>query len=41
MKSFFITATIAGVAIAAAIYYLSNSGTGKVINIEDGYAIDA
>ena len=41
MKSFFMVAVIAGVAIAGVIYYLKNSGTGKVINIEDGFAIDA
>lgn len=41
MKSLFIAAGIVGVAIAAVIYYLQNSGTGKVINVEDGFAIDA
>ena len=41
MKSLFLTAVIAGVAIAGVIYYLKNSGTGQVINVEDGFAIDA
>lgn len=43
MKSLFITAGIVGVAIAGVIYYLKNqgSGPGKVINVEDGFAIDA
>ncbi|MCW3111712.1 MAG: hypothetical protein JWR18_108 [Segetibacter sp.] len=41
MKSLFLTAGIVGVAIAGIIYYLKNAGTGKVINVEDGFAIDA
>ncbi|MCW3078770.1 hypothetical protein [Segetibacter sp.] len=41
MKSFFLTAGIAGVAIAGVIYYLKNRGTGQVINVEDGFPVDA
>lgn len=43
MESLFLTARIAGAAIAGVIYYLKNrnTGPGKVINVEDGFAIDA
>ena len=43
MKSLFITAGIVGVAIAGIIYYLKNSmtGRGQVINVEDGFPLDA
>lgn len=41
MKSLFLTAGIAGVVIAGVIYYLKNTGTGKVMNVEDGFAINA
>jgi hypothetical protein len=41
MKSIFLTAAVVGVAIAGIIYYLKNRGTGQVINVEDGFPIDA
>ena len=43
MKNMLIAATIAGIALAGVILYLSNSITqpGKLINIEDGSPIQA
>lgn len=39
----FITAGIVGAALAGVIYFMksSNTANGKVINVEDGFAIDA
>jgi len=41
MKSIFLFAGIAGVVLAGAIFYLTNKGTGQVINVEDGFPVDA
>ena len=43
MKSIFIFAGIAGAVLAGAIFYLKNknAGNGQVINVEDGFAVDA
>jgi hypothetical protein len=43
MKSVLIFASVAGFAIAGAIYYLKNKNAGplQVINVEDGFAMDA
>ena len=43
MKNIFIFAGIAGVVLAGAIYYLTNKGTGngQVINVEDGFPVEA
>lgn len=41
MKSLFLTAGIAGAAIAGVIYYLKNRANTQVINVEDGFPVDA
>lgn len=43
MKSLLIAAGIVGAAIAGVILYLKNgnAANGKVINVEDGFPIDA
>lgn len=41
MRNLFILAAVAGVAIAGAIYYIMNSETGQVIDVEDELTIDA
>jgi hypothetical protein len=41
MKGIFLFAGIAGVVLAVVIYYMQNKGTGQVINVEDGFPVDA
>jgi len=41
MKTLFITAGIVGVVIAVLIYNLNSSENGKVMNVEDGFPVDA
>lgn len=43
MKGILMFAGIAGVVLAVAIYYLKSQGPvqGQVINVEDGFPVDA
>jgi hypothetical protein len=43
MKSIFVFAGIAGAFLAGAIYYVTNKGTGngQVMNVEDGFPVNA